>query len=399
MNKKIISLYVTGIGFSEIGKWVFLVAINLKVLAISNSPFSIAILYSLTPLSSLLTNIWSGRVIDRIDKKIILMTINVLRSILIIMVFFTDNIYLIYLFVFFVGVAGAFFGPTSNVFITNNVPQDFRKKFNSILSSVTTGALMTGPALAGIIIAGYNIDFAIFITSLLFLVCSFFIFLIPNNESRKEIERVASSKLAILLSDFRTVRGYFIENKYLLKIIVLFNVSMVLIFSLDSQEATYIKNNLLATERDYGLLMSLAGIGSVVGSIVSTYTPNSISIKHYLGIGSMLGSIGYILFYSSPNIIIAGISFVVLGFFLAYASIGYMTFFQNNIPKEVMGRVGSVIAMIQGAFQIIITFIIGVFSTLISLKVTTVLFSLVALIIAIKLYSIIMNRSNKGVIF
>ncbi|MBU5265270.1 hypothetical protein KQI21_00005 [Virgibacillus proomii] len=146
-------------------------------------------------------------------------------------------------------------------------------------------------------------------------------------------------------------------------------------------------------------MMSLAGIGSIIGSVLSTYIPEKFSIKHYLGIGSSIGASGYVAFYSSINIIMAGISFIILGFFLAYASIGYITFFQNNVPKETMGRVGSIVALLQGCFQIIITLIIGYFSLIISLKIVTISFSLIALLISISLYIIIIRRNENSVHF
>lgn len=62
-------LYIVGMGFSNIGKWIYLVAINLKILSQTDSPYAIAIFYVITPAARLLTNLWSGSMIDSNNKK------------------------------------------------------------------------------------------------------------------------------------------------------------------------------------------------------------------------------------------------------------------------------------------------------------------------------------------
>lgn len=122
-----------------------------------------------------------------------------------------------------------------------------------------------------------------------------------------------------------------------------------------------------------------------MGAVFSTYTHKKIPLKYYIGLGSFLSAIGYTLFYLSPNKYIAGFSFLLLGFFFTYASTGFTTFFQNNIPQKNMGRVGTISDLFQGVIQILLTLLIGYLSEIISFQVVTVSFGLLSVFISIVL--------------
>lgn len=378
-------------GFSNVGKWIYLIAINLKILAHTNSPYAIAILYIIAPAAKLLTNLWSGSIIDVYNKKFILVSVDIIRCILVFCIFMTDNVILIYILTFIMGVVASFFIPTSNIFIVNNVEQRERKKFNSIMSTVNSGAMLVGPAIAGIIISTYNIDITIFITSILFLVCAICIFCIPNSEKKRQNGQVKSHG-NFIVKDLKYVISFFQGNKNLLTIFILFYGFALIGFALDSQEATYIKMVLESDSKSYGYLMTVAGIGS----ISSTYTANMFSVRTYIGLGGLLGSLGYTFFYISPNEILAGLSFFLLGFCLTYAFSGFTTFFQNNIPEEKMGRVGSISEFFQGIIQIILTLLIGYLAEVFTLQSISVIFALASVFIAIGLYGFLGKNSKSS---
>ncbi len=107
-------------------------------------------------------------------------------------------------------------------------------------------------------------------------------------------------------------------------------------------------------------------------------------------------SVGYIIFAFSNTFLSASVGVFILAFSLAFANTGFYTFYQNNIPVEVMGRVGSIYNFVEALLIIVITFIFAVASQLISIKFVVVFgaISMFLLTIAILLFSIQPSKSK-----
>lgn len=97
-------------------------------------------------------------------------------------------------------------------------------------------------------------------------------------------------------------------------------------------------------------------------------------------VGLFMMTIGYVIyaFSSSFSSIVAG--FVILGFFNVFINAGMMTFYQNNVPVEVMGRVTSIFQLIQSVIQVVFILAVGFAGDHVSLRVTIVSLSLVMLL-------------------
>jgi MFS family permease len=161
---------------------------------------------------------------------------------------------------------------------------------------------------------------------------------------------------------------------------------MLIGFALDSQEVTFIKQHLELSDSDYGLIVSITGIGALGGATVAAVVSKKLQLRLFIGAGMLLTSIGYVLFYASFNFITATLSFVFLGFFMAFANAGYATFFQNKVPVAIMGRFGSIADMVQGIIQIGLTLLLGLTIEWVSLQVVCIIFSIVGTILATVLF-------------
>ncbi|WP_128100040.1 MFS transporter [Paenibacillus sp. DCT19] len=62
-------LLLGGVGISNLGDFIYIVAINLMVLNMTQSPAAVAGLWIISPIASVCTKFWSGSVIDRYDQR------------------------------------------------------------------------------------------------------------------------------------------------------------------------------------------------------------------------------------------------------------------------------------------------------------------------------------------
>ncbi|WP_442600199.1 MFS transporter [Neobacillus sp. D3-1R] len=386
-------LLISGIGISYLGNWIYLVALNISVLDLTGSAAAVAGLFIIRPIAILITNTWSGSVIDRVNKRKLMIWIDMIRGLLVLFIPFIANIWIIYMILLLINMVGAFFGPSSSVYITKLVPSENRKKFNSIMSMTNSGAFLLGPAIAGILIMYVGTELCIIINAISFIICAFFIYLLPNVD--ENIENVRDPiRMQTLLEDWKAVKEFATKAKFFIIVYLLFQAAMLIGFALDSQEVTFIKQTLHLSDRDYGLIVSITGAGALVGAFISALVTKKVPLKFYLGAGMLLTSIGYVFFYSSHNFVTATVAFAFLGFFMAFANTGYATFFQNNVPVTIMGRFGSIADMLQGLIQIGFTLTLGFFSDWFSLQFVCITFSAVGVLLALVLLTTILLPSK-----
>src|SRR5690606_39035774 len=105
--------------------------------------------------------------------------------------------------------------------------------------------------------------------------------------------------------------------------------------------------------------------------------------------------LSYLLFYASNTLWLAIISFITLGFFMAFSNRGYATMYKKTIPPGLMGRVGSSLDLLQSVAQIILTFVLGILAEWFSLQMVAISFSSIALLLAVYLYFYIVPHTKK----
>ncbi len=386
-------LLIAGIGISYLGNWMYLIALNLAILHMTGSPAAIAGLFIIRPLAVLLTNTWSGSMIDRMNKRKILIYTDVIRGLLVFLIPFIESLWLVYFLLLIINIFGAFFRPASVVYITKLVPQEKRKRFNSLLEMTSSGAMLLGPAIAGIFIMYFGTDICIFINAITFFVCAFLIFLLPD------VDEVPSSvreplRWQTLMKDWQVIMNFARTVRFFTLVYLLFQSAMLIGFALDSQELTYIKLKLHLSDQDYGFIVSMTGGGLIAGSFFAALLANKIALKYYVGGGMLLTSIGYVLFFSSFNFLTATAAFVFLGFFISFANAGYATFFQNNVPVQIMGRLGSIAEIVQGLIQIGLTLVLGFFAEWFSLQFVCLTFAAIGMLLALILFSVVLQPSK-----
>ncbi|MBD3109180.1 MFS transporter [Bacillus sp. AGMB 02131] len=377
-------LLLAGIGVSYLGSWIYLIAINLSVLQMTGSAAAVAGLYIIRPIAVLMTNTWAGSLIDRVNKRKLMMFVDIARGALVFLIPFIDSLWVIYGLLLLINILGAFFGPASFVYITKLIPAEKRQKFNSWMSMMSSGAFLVGPAISGVLIMYAGTDMCIFINAATFIICALFIYFLPDVDEVTE-HKTEPIGWKTLMNDWALVKDFMKGAPLLLTVYCLFQAAMLIGFALDSQEVTFIKTTLNLTDTDYGLIVSITGVGSLLGALTSAMLADKLHLKLYIGIGMLMTSVGYVMFYASINFITATSAFVFLGFFLSFANTGYATFFQGSVPVDLMGRVGSIAEMLQGIVQIVLTLILGFFAEWLTLQFVCIVFAAISVIFALAL--------------
>ncbi|WP_085509187.1 MFS transporter [Thalassobacillus devorans] len=375
-------LLLFGIGLSNIGDWIYLIALNLIVLDMTGSPLAVAALYILKPLATIFTNFWSGTIIDRLNQRDLMVRLDLVTAVLIFILPSISSLWLIYLVVFLINMGSSVFEPTSMTYITKLIPSEKRKRFNSLRSLIDSGGFLIGPAIAGLLFMLGTPYMAIYINALTFLGSGLITLLLPQlDDSTWKQKSFPDLSFGLLKKDWNIVRIFTHNFPFVMVIYFLFSLMMVMATALDSLEAAFSKEVLQLSDSEYGFLVSIAGFGIAVGAVVNTLFAKKISTSLLIGLGPLFVSVGYIVYAFSSSFEIAALGFVVLSFSLAFANTGFHTFYQNNIPVNVMGRVGSIYGLIEAFIIIVATISIGIAAQLLSVKLAVIIGSFLMLLV------------------
>ncbi|MCL9635097.1 MFS transporter [Bacillus zanthoxyli] len=390
MKNKLLSwkypcLLLFGIGTSNIGDWIYLIALNVMMLDMTNSALAVSGLYMIKPLAALCTNIWSGSLIDRMNKRKLMMFLDWMRAGIIVCLPFFSSILIIYVLVFIISMASSMFRPTSMVYITKLIPTEKRKRFNSLRSLIDSGGFLLGPAAAGALFMIGTPAFAIYANAAALVLSGMVTLLMPNLDTKTETKE---NKLSVntIREDWKAVFRFSRANRYIMTIYVLFSFLMVMATAIDSLEVSFATKVIHLSESEYGFLVSVAGAGIMIGAVVNTLLAQKLSANFLIGAGSVGVSLGYLLYACSSSFQTMGTGFFSLSFALAFASAGFQTFYQNSIPVDMMGRVGSIYGLLESLLIIIMTFLCGMAAHIVSIQGAVIGGSLVMLLSTVVLF-------------
>ncbi|TAA67463.1 MFS transporter [Planococcus salinarum] len=370
------AVLLTSLGIAGIGDFIYLVAINIIVFQMTGSAAAVAGLWIIGPIINIFTKFWTGSFIDYRSKKRVLITTYLLRAGLIALIPLATTIVGIYGILVFLSVAKSFFGPSSVTYTTMLVPKGKRKRFNSIRSTTSSGAFIIGPAIAGTLILLSSIQMTLWINAVFFVVAALLLVRLPEQETIDR-QAIPSLTLAQVRSDFTVVQQFLSENKYIAFIYLSFIGVMVFSFAMDAQEVVFTQQVVGLSEVDYSLLISITGIGSVSGGILLSVFSSKFSLRLMIVLGVLMTAVGYVIYAFSWSFLSITVGFLILGFFNVFMNSGISTFYQNNIPVDMMGRVTSIFQLLQSGVQVIFILGVGILADVVSLRITIITLAIV----------------------
>ncbi|WP_366596076.1 MFS transporter [Bacillus pumilus] len=385
------SLLLGAIGIANIGEWIYMIALHLLIFQETGSVLAVTAVYMLRPAAALLTNSWSGSLIDRLKQRKVMISLDITRAILIACVpfaLFSGHLLILYVMVFLIQMAQAMFHPASMVYMTGLIPANNRKRFNAIRSLLQSGGFLLGPAAAGLLFLVGTPVFSIYINAICLLISALLTMCLPN--LLKQDAGQKGFTLSMLKEDAKLVLRFSLTSRQIMAVYLLFSAAItVLPTAIDSLETAFAKEVLLLTDTQYGLLVSIAGAGIIAGAGLNSVIVERLPVSIMLGIGSLLVACGYLIYAFSSTLFIAAVGFFMLAFFLAFANTGFMAFYQTNIPIEVMGRVASFYALVEAILTIMLTGVSSGLAHVLSIRTSVVSGSLCMLLVCLLLCFVI----------
>src|SRR5215217_5569575 len=148
-----------GQGTSFVGDAVSMVALVVLVVHITGSASAVggALVARLLPTAA---SPLTGVLADRLDRRVVLVTSDLARAVLILGLVFTRDLATIYILIFLVGLARTVFNPTIRAGFPSVVGEGDLTRANALIGGTFSTSIMLGPALGGLLVASIGVNAA-----------------------------------------------------------------------------------------------------------------------------------------------------------------------------------------------------------------------------------------------
>lgn len=163
-------LYFLGQVVSGTGTWLQLVAQSWLVLRLTHSAVAVGITFAIQFTPMLLAGAWAGVLVDRLDKRRVLMGtaaaagglalgLGTITAVGIV------QVWMVYLLALALGAVTALDNPARRAFVPEMVPSRDIANAVGLNSAVFTGSRVVGPAIAGLVIASLGVPWCFFLNA------------------------------------------------------------------------------------------------------------------------------------------------------------------------------------------------------------------------------------------
>lgn len=325
------------------------------VYKLSKSGFAVGTLMIFKTLPALFFGSLVGVMVDRFDRKRLMVVCDIFRGLLILTLPFIRNVFGVYAIAFLLETFSLIFMPAKDASIPNIVEQKDVLAANSISHTTNYLTMIIGSAFGATIIllvesvwgylpffqrltgpnAAFYIDAATFFLSAAAL--SFMV--LPP----KELHEIGEIKWFHIKEDLFGGFSLMGKNKMLKYMILSIGVAILGGGSIYSLGVVYSTEVLKIGEAGFGYLISALGVGLVIGALVSGVLARLVAKDKLFGLSILAFGIAMVAFSSISyyKMVIAIIVFAGLN--LAILNVTGYTILHENIDDSLRGRVFSIL--------------------------------------------------------
>jgi CRP-like cAMP-binding protein len=315
------------------------------------SALSVGLMLIASAAPSLLVGLIAGVIVDRFDRRRIMIVADVVRAVLVCLIplLVPYNIIWLYVTVFLISTIGQFFDPAWESVLPEVAPDEELAAANSFMSISTFGSTAIGFAASGLIAARASIDYAFYLNAVAYLFSAGCILLLRV----KKHEIFDETSVKVVFTNLKAGIGYLTKNPALRSIFLL-AVPVAISFGLgNSLLLPFATRALNATTFEYGLQEGLTSVGFVIASLLMAGYLNRWREGQWMVVGLVGMGLTAIL-YSQLHLVTLAIGVQMLsGFLNAPYSIARRLLVQRNTGAEMRGRVSSAFFVAANAFFLV----------------------------------------------
>lgn len=332
-------LFWSGQLVSVVGTWMQSVAQGWLMHRLTASAFMLGLLGFAQFLPVLLFSLWAGVIIDRVDKRRLIIatqSLALLQAALLATVVSLGMVepWMVIVLALVFGTVNAFDLPARQSFIVEMVGKEDLPNAIALNSAAFNSARIIGPMVAGLVLAAYGEAVCFWINAISYLAVIFSLW-------RLDLRPSAAAGGRFGLSTFREGLDYALGVRQLRNLLVLLGFTSGLGFQYMVLLPVYAREILHTDAKGYGLMVSAFGLGSLLAAVLMTRKHERRQLRKNLLIGLGTAGCGMFGFAWSRYLPLALAMGFAAGFGLILYVISTNTLVQLTTEDRFRGRVMS----------------------------------------------------------
>jgi len=346
-----------GEAISALGDQFALIALPWLALLLTGSAFALGTVLAVMAVPRAVLMLFGGAYVDRLSPRRVMLISNAVRAVAVtllavIVLAGQAQLWMLYIFGLVFGIADAFFYPAQTAITPELVEVDQLQQANGITQGTTQFTVLIGPAIAGVIIAALGatsarassgqtgVGIALLVDGLTFIASLATLWLIKQRAAHASVEHGS------VIGQIREGVGFVLKTPVLPIVMVM---SMAINFLITGPIEVGLP--LLAFSRlpegaaAFGLILAAFGGGSLVGMIGATVLPKPSPARFGIVVLGLMGvaGIAFAALAFANSTITAIAASAVVGVAIGYTNVAFITWVQLRIPRQLMGRVMSLL--------------------------------------------------------
>ena len=295
-------------------------------------------------LPQLVFSFLAGVIVDRFDRKKIMIFSDLLRGLLV-LAFLTvrsaEQVYIFYVIGFLVSTVSVFFWPAKTAMIPRIVEGEAKLlSANALSQTIRVAAILIGPALAGFLIAWVGTSLAFVVDSLTYLVSAVAIMTITTAGETLDQERIG---IRMIWRRFTEGFFYMLRHNTVLGIIVTLMVGFLGIGAIEVLFVPFLQGEFGVGPEGLGFTQTAQGVGMLIGSVLIGNLAARLRLTRIIAWSIGLLGLSIAICGLVSQFIFILVALFIVGLCLAPLNAALNTLMQTTVPDEKLGRVGSVV--------------------------------------------------------
>lgn len=344
-------LYWFGQLISLIGTWMQNVAQSWLVYRLTGSPLALGLVSFSQTVPILMFALFGGVIADRVNKRKLIITTQTIAMLLAFILAAltwtnTVQVWMVMLIAFCLGTSDSFDMPARQVFVAETVGKEDLMNAIALNSTMFNTARIIGPAVAGVLVAtvGEAGAFTLNGISYVAVIAMLLMMKVPSSAT-------APARNASVWSNLKEGLAYIRHDRKVLTLLSMVAVPAIFGMTYSTLMPVFAKDVLEVGAQGQGLLLSAAALGALVGALTLASLGNFKHKGWLVTGGSIVFSIGLLLFSSSRSFLLSLLILPFVGGAMLIQMSSTQTLLQTEVPDALRGRVMSVYMMMFRGMQ------------------------------------------------
>jgi MFS family permease len=329
------------VAISNAGTRVHQIALLVLVFEMTGKALDLGVLMICMSIPAFLMAPVAGILIDRIDRKTILVAADFARAALVAVLPFTTELWQIYAVAGALGACGTFYHPAMFASVPKLVSEGELVSANSLQMTTMNVVAIIAPAAAGLLVARVGTTYAFWFDSATYIVSGILIWTIATS---LKPERKTGEQTNVV-EEVKNAAKLIFADKALVFIFVFFSALILFTSGLNPLFLVLTKNVLGQGTEQYGYLISALGVGGILGGFIFGAMGNRFGRIPMVVNLLFLDAVLIVLMGALPLLLPVPYSYYgTIAVFFLFGAMGtifhvnIVTLLQERVPDDVRGK-------------------------------------------------------------